>query len=1192
MRINFHLLALATIIVFIGLSTKNLPAQDICGDANNDASVNVSDAVWIVNYVFIGGPEPDPFLSGEVNCDGSVNISDAVWIINYVFIEGNDPCDVNGDGFPDCDPNCPSTITDYDGNVYQTVLIGDQCWMMENLKVTHYRNGDPVSHAPDSATWQDLTSGAYCNFDNNEDHVETYGRLYNWYAVDDSRKLAPEGWHVPTDGEWKQLEMYLGMDQAQADSWDWRGTDEGGKLKEAGTDHWASPNEGATNSSGFTALPAGYRGEFSQFHDIYNVIAFWCSTVDFSGEIIIRALAYSYSQIQREDVFEIFGLSVRCVKDSPGRIAVNPSPDFINAPWSLSGPNGYTASGNGDDTLSNLEAGEYILTWEPVFGWLRPCGSTRNFVPNHTMIFAGTYSEAPDSTGTVSDFDGNVYQTIKIGDQWWMAENLKATHYRNGDPISHIPDSATWVNLSTGAYCNYDNNEENVPVFGRLYNWFAVDDSRSIAPEGWHVPTDAEWKQLEMFLGMPQAEADGLDWRGTNEGGKLKDTGTVYWDNPNSGATNESGFTALPGVYRHDNGSFLHAWGWYAAFWSSTIAGDYSAWYRQLYYQYAQVRRNSIHCRYGYSIRCIQNTPGTIFINSIPDSINAPWSITGPDGYTSSGNGDDTLTNLEIGDYTISWGIVPDWIRPANLRYTITWGETINIDGNYMEAPDSTGTVSDYDGNVYQTIKIGDQWWMCENLKVTHYHNGDSIPNVTDDIDWENLTTGAYCSYNNDTDHVPVYGRLYNWHAVNDGRNVAPDGWHVPTDAEWKQLEMFLGMSQESTDSSGWRGTDEGGKLKQIGTTHWLDPNTGATNEFAFTALPGGYRLDTGEYTFLHEMARFWSFSECDIDHGLFRFLHCGMSQIGRGCALMYTKEAGLSIRCIKDTPGTIFINSIPDSINAPWSISGPDGYTSSGNGDDTLTNLEIGDYTITWGIVPDWIKPANLRYTISWGDTANFDGNYMEAPDSTGTVTDYDGNVYQTIKIGDQWWMCENLKVTHYRNGDSIPNVTDGGTWSGLSTGAYCDYNNDPANVAIYGRLYNWYAVNDSRNISPEGWHVPSDAELKQLEMYLGMSQAEADAIGWRGTDEGGKLKQTGTTHWQSPNTGATNESGFTALPGGYSSIDGAFNGLGIYAHYWSSTEGGSDYAWYRGLDYDYSQTHRYGNYKRNGFSVRCVKD
>jgi uncharacterized protein (TIGR02145 family) len=218
--------------------------------------------------------------------------------------------------------------------------------------------------------------------------------------------------------------------------------------------------------------------------------------------------------------------------------------------------------------------------------------------------------------------------------------------------------------------------------------------------------------------------------------------------------------------------------------------------------------------------------------------------------------------------------------------------------------------------------------------------------------------------------------------------------------------------------------------------------------------------------------------------------------------------------------------------------------------------------------------------------------GPEPDCGETTGTITDIDGNVYLTIKIGNQWWMMENLKVTHYRNGDPIPNVTDAGTWSGLTTGAYCEYNNDPGNVATYGRLYNWYAVDDSRNITPEGWHVPTDAEWKQLEMYLGMSQAEADGTGWRGTDEGGKLKEAGTTHWSSPNTGATNESGFTALPGGYRYGVGNFYDMGDYAYFWSSTEYGSYYAWYRSLSFNNSRVYRYRTNKQGGFSLRCVRD
>jgi uncharacterized protein (TIGR02145 family) len=197
------------------------------------------------------------------------------------------------------------------------------------------------------------------------------------------------------------------------------------------------------------------------------------------------------------------------------------------------------------------------------------------------------------------------------------------------------------------------------------------------------------------------------------------------------------------------------------------------------------------------------------------------------------------------------------------------------------------------------------------------------------------------------------------------------------------------------------------------------------------------------------------------------------------------------------------------------------------------------------------------------------------------GTVTDIDGNIYLTIKIGDQWWMMENLKVTHYRNGDPIPNVTDYGGWEALSTGAYCNYDNDEGHVAVYGRLYNWYAVDDSRNIAPEGWHVPSDAEWQTLVDYLGGNLVA-----------GGKMKEAGISHWYTPNEGATNESGFTALPGGYRWFDGSFGYMGNEAYFWSFTEANSLTAWCRGLFYFSSGVGRYSDGKRLGHSVRCVRD
>ena len=196
------------------------------------------------------------------------------------------------------------------------------------------------------------------------------------------------------------------------------------------------------------------------------------------------------------------------------------------------------------------------------------------------------------------------------------------------------------------------------------------------------------------------------------------------------------------------------------------------------------------------------------------------------------------------------------------------------------------------------------------------------------------------------------------------------------------------------------------------------------------------------------------------------------------------------------------------------------------------------------------------------------------------GTVNDYDGNTYNTIIIGPQVWMRENLKVTHYNNGDAIPEVIDGAAWSNLSTGAYCNYINDVANVATYGRLYNWYAATDTRSLCPTGWHIPTDSEWTTLITFLGGA-----------TVAGGKMKEAGLAHWISPNTGAINSSGFTALPGGRRSYtSGSFSAIGLSGYWWETD-------WqYQYMDNDNDNITKssavVSSVKKYGNSIRCVKD
>ncbi len=199
----------------------------------------------------------------------------------------------------------------------------------------------------------------------------------------------------------------------------------------------------------------------------------------------------------------------------------------------------------------------------------------------------------------------------------------------------------------------------------------------------------------------------------------------------------------------------------------------------------------------------------------------------------------------------------------------------------------------------------------------------------------------------------------------------------------------------------------------------------------------------------------------------------------------------------------------------------------------------------------------------------------------NNGTVTDIDGNIYKTVKIGTQIWMAENLKVTKYKNGIAIPNASGNNAWITTKTGAYCDYANIPSNSQIYGRLYNWYAVNTG-NLAPSGWHVPTNAEWGVLKNYLGND-----------TIVGGKLKEKGTIHWATPNIGATNESGFTALPGGVRTISsGVFYSINTYTVWWSSTDYDTADAYVCNIKNNNDELYFGGTNKNWGCSVRCVKD
>jgi uncharacterized protein (TIGR02145 family) len=501
-------------------------------------------------------------------------------------------------------------------------------------------------------------------------------------------------------------------------------------------------------------------------------------------------------------------------------------------------------------------------------------------------------------------------------------------------------------------------------------------------------------------------------------------------------------------------------------------------------------------------------------------------------------------------------------------------------------------------GQPYATVKIGNQCWMAENLNT-----GTMIPGPDDQTN--NGVIEKYC-YHDSTSYCDVYGGLYQWNEIMQYvttpgvQGICPPAWHLPTDEEWCIMEQVVDPAVPCS-GVGYRGIDAGGKLKETGTGHWAPPNTGATNSSGFRALPDGLRYLTGVYAELSFLSLLWSSTEYQI----FVWYRILSNEDARIFRTVENKNFGASVRCLKDPsnlpPGLPFNPSPPDDATGQpldtqlmWTCFDPEydpltydvylGMTSPpplvSEGQDSTTfdpgMLEPGTIYF-WRIVVHDDHGNTITGPLWRFMTAGVPTMGQPCP-GTPTVS-YGGQIYNTVLIGNQCWLKENLNIGEYI--DNSIYQEDNGILE-----KYC-YDNDPDNCDVYGGLYRWGEMMQYSNIPggqgvcPSGWHIPILKEFDDLFFLLGGTAVA-----------GGKMKEAGTLHWNPPNTGATNESGFTALPGGSEQFF-SFYYLGDEAWFWTSDNFGVvDEIRSIKLVTASSSVSTWPENDWYSFSIRCLKD
>ncbi|MDX9769874.1 MAG: FISUMP domain-containing protein [Tenuifilaceae bacterium] len=1040
------------------------------------------------------------------------------------------------------------TVTDIDGNVYQTQVVGDQEWMIENLRVSKYRNGEDILTNMELDQWKVAAEGIWANYENNPSNDALYGKLYNWYAVADSRGLCPTGWRVPTDNDWQKLVLFI-----DATAWG-NNNSVGGKLKSRRqvnsplggefdvSEHprWdAHGSRFGTDDYGFGVLPAGALTIADGFANLGGWAYLWSSTVSNDNHVWVRTLLHSHRGMSRSLYPKEMGLSVRCIKgDDPDAQVPQVTTAVPTDITITSAILGGVVSSNGG--LSVTDRG---VVWNAT----------------HNPTLENNLGQASGGSG-VGEFS-QIVEAFTAGQTYWVsayATNAAGTAYGIQKKLD-IPLTASLPIVNT------------VDV---------TDITFEAAKSGGEIVS--------------------------NGAAQITSRGVVWSTNPNPTIDTNDGITS-DGV---GSGSFI-----------SNLTGLNS---ETIYYVRAYAT-NSVGTTYGSELQF--ETTKEVILYSLSLDVNplGTGTATGAGSYE-AGEGLDLLATPEAGYQFVNWTLDGSEVSTnASYTYTMPDGD-VTLVANFEEIPATQYSLSISINPVGTGTATG----------AGSYEAGDGVALVATPeagyqfVNWtlegSEVSTSASYTYTMPDGDVTLVANFEEIPATQYTLDISinPVGTGTATGAG--SYEAGEGVDLLATPEVGYQfvnWTLDGSEVSTNASYTYTMPEGDVTLVANFEEIPATqYSLSisinpvgTGTATGAGSYEAGDGVSLLATPEAGYQFVNWTLegSEVSTNASFTYTMPDGdvTLVANFEEIPATQYTLSISINPVGTGNATGAGSYE-AGDGVALVATPEAGYQFVNWTLDGAEVSTsASYTYTMPEGDVtlvANFqeqssveDGD--PCPDAP-TVTDYDDNVYNTVYIGGQCWIRENLKTTHYSNGDPIVKDTD---WASATTGVYGVYSfasisglsSEQEVLDAYGALYNWYAVDDERGLCPTGWRVATISDWDALGNYV--SSVDPNQVGNQlkscrqlGHPSGGECDVSEHPRW---NFNATNSGddrfNFGGLPAGFRDQSGSFQQVGDVELWWTATSYDDGAARYIEIKVNGSEmVSTFRNAKNYGSSVRCIKE